>query len=260
MLVMRSLGPAVVVATLLIAGPAFATHPLGTEDPGTADPLTLQMEVTGETHHLSDGAESGLGLSLTTGIVPRLDVSLGAGFVFLAPDEGPSESGIGDLEVALKWNFIEERESLPGLALKLASTLPTGNEDKGLGGGYDLSAAIIAGKTLGQVDLFLNLGYTRIDMTAAGDKSGIFSASLAGEYDLSEALALVGEILYESPGADGEDAPVAVTAGLIWEIADNFSVDIGGRVDLTDTAPDRSVLGGINHAFGGAAPEEKHEN
>jgi hypothetical protein len=77
MLVMRSLGSAVALATLLIAGPAFAGHPLGTEDPGTADPLTLQMEVTGETHHFADGSEIGLGLQLTTGIVPRLDLNLG---------------------------------------------------------------------------------------------------------------------------------------------------------------------------------------
>jgi len=178
------------------------------------------MEVTGETHHFSDGAETGIGLSLTTGVVPHIDIALGAGYVFLVPDEGASESGSG---------------------------------------GYDLSATLIAGKSLGNVNLFLNLGYTRIDKTAAGDKSGIFSASLAGEYGLFEVLALVGEIRYESSGAQGEEPPVAVTAGLIWVIADNFSIDIGARSGLTDTAPDWCALAGINYTFGGAVPEEKHE-
>jgi hypothetical protein len=257
MLVMRSLGSAVALATLLIAGPAFAGHPLGTEDPGTADRLTLQMEVTGENDHFADGSETDLGLTLTTGIVPRLDIALAAGYVFLAPDEGSSENGVGDLELKLKWNFLEEQGNVPGLALKLGSTLPTGDEGKGLGsGGYDLSAALIAGKALGNVEIYLNFGYTRIDKTAEGDKRNIYSASLAGKWEMIEALALVGEVLYESPGAGGEDAPVAMTAGLVWEIADNFSVDIGGRAGLTDTAPDWSVLAGINFTFGGVPPEE----
>jgi len=260
MLVMRNLGSAFALAALLVAGPAFAGHPLGTEDPGTVDPLALQLEVTGETHHFSDGSETDLGLTLTTGIVPRLDLALNAGYVILAPDEGSSENGIGDLELALKWNFLEEKGSVPGLALKFGSTLPTGDEDTGLGsGGYDLFALLIAGKALGNVEIYLNLGYARIDKTAEGDKPDIFAASLAGKWEMIEALALVGEVMYETPGADGEDPPVAMTAGLVWEIADNFSVDIGGRVGLTDTAPDWSVLAGINYSFGGVAPEEKHE-
>jgi hypothetical protein len=260
MSVMRNVGIAALFATSLTVSPAYATHPLGTEDPGTVDPLALQMEVTGETHHFSDNAETDFGLSLTTGIVPRLDIALKAGYVFLAPDESSKENGIGDLELALKWKLLEEKGNLPGLSLKLASTLSTGNEDKGLGsGGYDLSAALIAGKAFGNVEIYLNLGYTRIDKAVDGDKPDIFAASLAGKWEMIEALALVGEVMYESPGADGEDAPVAMTAGLVWEIANNFSVDIGGRVGLTDTAPKWSVLAGINYTFGGVPPEETRE-
>lgn len=257
---MRIFGSSVFLATVLIAGPALATHPLGTEDPGTADPKTLQVEVTGESHHFPDGSETDLGIQFTTGIVPHLDIALGAGYGFLSPDEGSSESGVGDLEIALKWNFLEERAGVPGLALKVGSTLPMGDEEKGLGsGGYDLSAALVAGKSLGNVGLFFNLGYTRIDKTAEGDNSGILAASLAVQWEMIEALALVGEILYESPGADGEDPPVGATAGLVWEIADNFLIDVGARVGLTDTAPDWSVLAGINYTFGGVATEENHE-
>lgn len=257
---MRAFGSSVFLATVLIAGPALATHPLGTEDPGTADPKTLQLEVTGERKSFPDGSETGLGVMFTTGIVSRLDIALGAGYGFLSPDEGSSESGAGDLEVALKWNFLEEKDGVPGLALKVGSTLPTGDEEMGFGrGGYDLSAALVAGKSFGNVGLFLNLGYTRIDQAAEGDKSGIVTASMAAQWEIIDALALVGEFLCESPGADGEDPPVAATAGLVWEIADNFLIDVGARVGLTDTAPDWSVLAGINYTFGGGATEENHE-
>lgn len=255
---MRRIWSCVMLTSVLFAGPAFATHPLGTEDPGTADPKTLQVEVTGERHHSSDGAETDLGVQFTTGIVPHLDIALGAGYVFISPAGDSSESGIGDLKIALKWNFLEQEEGFPGLALKLGSTLPTGDVEKGLGGGYDLSAALIAGKSLGNVGLFLNLGYTRIDKTAEGSKSGIVTASLAAQWEVIEALALVGEVLYESPGADGEDPPVDATAGLVWEIADNFLIDVGARVGLTDTAADWCVLAGINYTFGGDATEEEH--
>ena len=258
---MRILGSSVFLATVLIAGPALATHPLGTEDPGTAGPGTLQVEVTGESSHLPDGSETDLGIQFTTGVVPHLDIALRAGEIVVSPDEGSSNSGLGDLEVALKWNVLEAAEGVPGLALKVGTTLPTGNEDKGLGsGGHELSGALIAARFLGNVGLFLNLGYTRIDRTAEGDNSVIVTASMAADWDMTETLALVGEVLFESPGADGEDPPVAATAGLVWEIADNFLLDLGARVGLTDSAPDWGVLAGINCTFGGVGPgEEKRE-
>jgi hypothetical protein len=235
---------------------------LGTEDPGTVPRLNLQVEVTGEYHHTTgNGNESDLGISLTTGLLSNLDFALGAGYAILAPEEGSTDKGFGDLELAAKWYFVEEKESLPGLALKVGVTLPTGDDEKGLGsGGSDTSANLIAGKAVGPVNLYLNLGCTRIDEAAEGEKKYVSSASLAGAWDIAESWAFVGEVLYESPGADGEDPPVAVTAGLVWEIVDNCSIDVGARAALTDTAPDWCILAGVNFTFAGPSTEEKHEN
>lgn len=257
----RHVAITIFTVALLVSAPCFATHPLGTEDPGTVAPLNLQVEVTGEyLHTTGDGNETDLGIGLTTGLLPNLDLALGAGFAVLDPEEGSSEKGFGDLELAAKWNFLEDKGNLPGLALKVGVILPTGDKEKDLGGGgFDTSGNLIAGKAVGPVNLYLNLGYTRIDKVAEGDKKNIYAASLAGEWDIKESLALVGEVLYESAGADGEDPPVAVTAGLIWEIADNFSIDIGARAGLTNTAPDWSILAGANYTFGGPSTEEKHE-
>lgn len=251
----------VFAGALLASVPCFAAHPLGTEDPGTVPPLNLQVEVTGEYYHTAgEGNEIDPGISLTTGILSNLDLTLGAGYGILDPEEGSVEKGFGDLKLAAKWNFLKEKGNLPGLALKLGMTLPTGDENKGLGnGGYDASGNLIAGKAVGPVNLYINLGYTRVDKVAEGRKKNICAASLAGEWDIAESLALVGEVLYGSTGADGEDPPVAVTAGLIWEIADTLSIDIGARAGLTDTAPDWSILAGVNFTFGGRSTEEKHE-
>jgi hypothetical protein len=258
----RHVAVTIFAGAVLLSAPCFATHPLGTEDPGTVPPLDLQVEVTGEYHHTT-GADNeiDLGIALTTGLLSNLDLALGAGYTILAAEEGSTEKGFGDLELAAKWNFIEEKESLPGLALKVGVTLPTGDDEKGLGsGGYDTSANLIAGKAVGPVNLHLNLGYTRIVKAAEGEKKNVYSASLAGAWDIVESWAFVGEVLYESPGADGEDPPVAVTAGLVWEIADNFSIDVGARAGLTETAPDWCILAGVNYTFGGPSTEEKHEN
>lgn len=245
---------------LFFSAPCFARHPLGTEDPGTVLPLYLEVEIAGEHYHTTgEGNETGLGITLTTGILSDLNIALAAGGVSLDPGDGSSEKGFGDLELASKWNFIDGEGNLPGLALKVAVTLPTGDEQRGLGsGGYDASAALIAGKAVGPVNLYLNLGYTRIDKVAEGDKKHVCAASLAGEWNIVASWAIVGEVLYESLGADGEDPPVSATAGVVWEIADNFSIDIGARAGLTDTAPDWSILAGASYTFGGPFTEEKH--
>lgn len=254
----RHVAVTIFAGAVLFSAPCFATHPLGTEDPGTVPPLNLQVEVTGEYHHTTGaGNETGLGISLTTGLLSNLDLALSAGYSILNPKEGSTEKGLGDLELAAKWNFLKEKGSLPGLALKAGVTLPTGDDEKGLwSGGYDTSASLIAGKAIGPVNLFLNLGYTRIDKAAEVEEKNVYSASLAGAWDIVESWALVGEVLCESPGAAGEDPPVAATAGLIWEIADNFSIDIGARAGLTDTAPDWSILAGVNYTSGGSSMEE----
>jgi len=263
-------------ATLLLAAPAaYASHPLDTEAPETVAPLAVEAEVSYELAH-NPGGEAGnegeVSLWVATGVVKGVDIGVVVPYVMVNPDEGKKESGVGDVELEAKWNLLEERESVPALALKAAVTFPTGDDKKGLGsGGNDVTAAVLATKSFGPLGFDLHLGYTRLGKVAAAEESAdgetekpnknLFAASLAARWSVIEHLALVAAVRYESPEAKGAAAAVSAVVGAKWRITDNVGIDLGGRFGLTDTAPDWTLLASLNFAFGkaeGAAEGEGH--
>jgi hypothetical protein len=253
-------------AVLFAAPAAYATHPLGTEEPETVAPKAIEGEITYELNHFGGnegGSESEGALWLGTGIVTGVDLGVFIPFRQLSPDEGNSESGIGDVEAELKWNFLPESETAPALALKIGVGFPSADERKGLGsGGYDLFATLLAGKGFGPVETYLNLGYTRIDKLEVEPEEGaggeeaetlnrsVYSASLAARWNVVEQLGLVAEVQFTSAEAKGDDAAVSATVGAIWQITPAVGIDVGGRFGLTDAAADWTILAGLNFAFG----------
>jgi hypothetical protein len=69
------------------------------------------------------------------GIWPDMHLNIQGGFAHALPDDGPSEFGVSDLRVALKWRVHKETDDSPEIAIYPAVELPTGNAGKGLGNG-----------------------------------------------------------------------------------------------------------------------------
>lgn len=214
---------------------------MDTDDPGTIAPECVQVEIGLERSACAGGSENSLGIAATTGILPNLDIGVALPWLILDPDGGSGASGLADLEAGLKWRFLDADGLRPALALTAGVTVPTGDEEKGLGGGaYDVSAALIAGFAIEPFGLYLNLGYTQIGGAdrGAGEREGVVSASAALDWAIAEPLALNAELLYESAGADGESAALAATAGAAYAISDAVCLDGGARLGLSETAPD----------------------
>ncbi len=242
---------AILLATLLIAVPAFA---MDTDDPGTVAPKSVDIEISGEYAKSAEGKETGLSIAATTGILSNLDFGLTLPYTISDPDEGGGESGIGDLEAGLKLRFLEGEGARPALALTAGATIPTGDEEKGFGSGkVDLSAALVAGFGFKPVNIYLNFGYGRLNSADAdaNERADIFSASAAVEWAVTEPLALNAEFLYESAGADGDDAPLAVTAGAAYTFSDMIALDGGVRIGLSDASPDWGLFATLTVSLGG---------
>ena len=247
----KKIASAVFLALSLAAFPAFA---MDTDDPGTVAPKNVEVEISGEYAKSAEGGETGLSIAATTGILQNLDFGLTLPYTITDPDAGGGESGIGDLEAGLKFRFLEGEGARPALALTAGASIPTGDEDKGLGSGeVDLSAALVAGFEFKPVNLYVNLGYGRLTSadTDAGEKADIFSASAAVEWAVTEPFAVNAEFLYESAGADGDDAPLAVTAGAAYTFSDMIALDGGVRIGLSDAAPDWGLFATLTVSLGG---------
>jgi len=74
---------------------------------------------------------------------------------------GGTETGIGDVLVRGKWNFLDNSESFADMAVLLDVTLPTGDEEKLLGTGEtQFRGVFILSKNLGRMTPHLNVGYS----------------------------------------------------------------------------------------------------
>ena len=240
---------------LLSETSTFASHPLITDDAGTQGQGNAQLEINGEYAHneetgiTEEGAE--LAPTLTYGLTDSVDLVLTVPFQSLKVKEAGvsvSESGLADSAVELKWNFYNN-DNL-GLALKPGLTLPTGNEDKGLGVGKSGYGAFLIG-SLDQSPFMVhtNIGYFRNE-NKLGERENIWHGSLASEFAVSDALTAVANIgLETNPDPQTDTPPAFLLGGLIYSINDELAIDGGVKFGLNNPEIDYSFLAGMSLAF-----------
>ena len=70
------------------------------------------------------------------GVLADTQVHLVIPYAYDRSANPPSQGGLGDLEVGLKFRFVKETDTLPQVGLFPLVEIPTGDADKGLGAGY----------------------------------------------------------------------------------------------------------------------------
>jgi hypothetical protein len=242
---------------ILLSGTStYGAHPLITDDAGTLGKGNAQLEINGQYDHDKEAGvtEKGYELAptLTYGLTDSVDLVLTVPYQSLKLKEAGvsvlSESGLADSAVELKWNFYN-RDNI-GLALKPGLTLPTGDEDKGLGAGKAGYGAFLIG-SLDQSPFMVhaNIGYFRNE-NEGGERENIWHGSLATEYAVSDALTAVANIgLETNPDPDSDTPPAFLLGGFIYSVTDTISVDGGVKFGLNNPETDYSIMAGMTLTF-----------
>lgn len=210
--------------TFLLTPPfAWAIHIQGVEDAGTVPTKEIEIELGG--HHerrQKDEGQTITQLVFTWGLQKRVNGILEVPYLRLRQGESKN-AGFGDLNIGIKYRFLEERNVAPAIALKALGTLPVGDESSGLGtgeAGYGLTA--VASKTWGKPETHLNLGFGK-DFSSYGfslwypQDRFTFIAELTGEYsswfeDLPGSSGLLFGTVYEFTG------DVLLDFGINWRL------------------------------------------
>ena len=265
----------VVLAVLTSYSTAFGAHPLITDDTGTQGKGKFQMEVNSEftkekeQQYNTDEAkwetkkETGgeLATILSYGIIDNLDVVLGFPYQWkktridgvVTTDATEQGDGISDMSLEVKWRFFE-KDGL-SLALKPGITLPTGDENKGLGNGRtSYGLMFITTKEIKPWAFHLNLGGTHNEYKLQADKEAnrtdIWHASLASEVEVIKDLKAVANIGIErNPDKTSNTHPAFILGGLIYAISENVSTDAGIKAGLNKPETDLTFLAGIAVKF-----------
>ena len=253
------------VITVFMTGTSFAAHPLITDDTGTQGKGKFQLEVNSEFTYdkeTEDGVttkETGgeVATILSYGLIDNVDIVLGVPYQWKKDKEDSEvtskEDGISDMSLELKWRFYEKDRLT--FALKPGITLPTGDENKGLGNGRaSYGLVFITTKDIEPWAFHFNIGYTHNEYKLQADKDanrkGIWHVSLASEVEVVKDLKVVANIGMErNPNKTSNTHPAFILGGIIYSITENFDVDLGVKGGLNKPETDYAILAGIAWRF-----------
>ena len=243
------------VSILLFVSNSFAAHPLITDDTGTQGKGKFQLEVNGEYGHDRDEGvttrATQIATALTYGLSDPVDIVLGIPYqhIKIEDPEGVTKGdGISDTSLELKWRFYE-KDGL-SFALKPGITLPTGDNEKGLGAGRTTYYLFFIGtKEMKPWEFHLNLGYIRNE-NKNDEKKNLWHASLAATVEVVKDLKIVGNIGIEEDVERNLNTPDSfILGGVIYSLSENFDIDFGIKGGLSKPETDYSVLAGITWRF-----------
>lgn len=239
---------------LIVPTLSFAAHPLITDDTGTQGSGKFQLELNGEygVEKESGTTEKAFEVAptLSYGVTDKIDLVLSIPYQYIKIEDGGSfkESGVSDASLEVKYRFFDE-DGL-SFAIKPGISLPTGDENKGLGTGkVGYSAYFITTKEIKPLYLHLNIGYIRNE-NKFDERKNIWHASIAGEFEATEKFKLVANIGTETnPDKTSNNKPAFALAGIIYAVTENISFDVGYKYGLNTPETDNTYLLGLAIKF-----------
>jgi hypothetical protein len=209
------------LAILLSSPAAWAGPPFQTDDPepidfrhfefytfATADGTSLEMDTQGPAVEFNWGALANMHLHI---IVPMAAILPSNSPRFAPLGQGPSGFGIGDIELGVKYRFIQESRHRPMVGTFVMFELPVGDSRRGLGVGTTwYKMPIWAQKTWGPWTTYGGVGETIVPQT--GYHNFTYGGWLV-QRDIGKKLTL-GTELY-SHGAEGPATPQIKAAALL---------------------------------------------
>ena len=242
----RRMLPLAAASALLAPLDAYAAHPLTSDDTGTQGNANWQVEFNGEETSKQDetGRHRLWNATLTRGFGEHVDVYVNAPYTHLQTRTDDNGTGIGDVEIGMKWRFVE-RGPL-SLALKPNVTMPTGNDSRGLGTGrVGTGATLLAQADVACVSLLANAGLT-YQPNRQGDLRSVWAVSAAALYKATDKLQFVADVgMSRNAESTAAANPAFVIAGAIYSPTRWLDLDVGYRHGLNDQTYRHSVMGGV---------------
>jgi hypothetical protein len=145
---------------------------------------------------------------------------------------GGDETGIGDIILRTKYNFLRDRPRWPDLAIVGDMKLPTGDEDDLLGtGDTNLRALLVASRSFGFLTPHVNLGF---EWTTGGSEQNNVRYVAGVDARVHPRLTVAADVLGRwEPSGDGiGDSTVDLGLGAKWNIFQTFLLNAGVQLPL----------------------------
>jgi hypothetical protein len=219
--------PLITLGAILVSHIALAGPPFLTDDPEPVEFHHWEAYVFSTYDRALHGtAIQGPALELNLGAAPDLQVHLVVPWARNEPHPGTSHSGWGDVELGLKFRFLQETENRPQIGIFPVVELPAGNGPRGLGNGRAwVKVPLWIQKSWGPWTTYGGGGW--VFNHAPGHRDHAFGGWLL-QRDLGEKLTLGGEVFAQGTDAvDGRGSTLANVGGVV-HFTPGFSILFSG--------------------------------
>ena len=199
---------------------AFAGPPFVTDDPVPVDCHQWEFYVASQQTE-TDGGWSGTAphLELNYGVVTNVMLHLIAPLAYDAPSAGISRYGYGDMELGVKFRFIQETERRPQIGIFPLLQIPTGSESPGLGSGrVQAFLPVWLQKSFGDWTIYGGGGYG-INPGAGNQNWGY--GGMVVQRPITKNILLGGEIYHRTATETGGRGDTAFNLGAVVDFTEH---------------------------------------
>ena len=240
---LRNLLPILIASS--VALPAFAAHPLISEDTGTQGPGKFELELGMSDTPSHNGGTFEFDPQLSYGVTRVVDVILRPSLFALRGEdirESGARRGFGMTAVDLKWRFAQHATWTFGTRAGIDAPTAAAGLGSSRPGGH---ALVMATGDFSPVIVTTNLAWTRLPSDAAS-KLDLYRVSAGGLWSLRDKLRIVADVAYYSTAVEeGVAWPAVALLGAIFTVSKDVDVDVGWQARIKRPAPDHVLLVGF---------------
>lgn len=196
-----------------------------TDDPETPDKGHFEIHLAAQ-YTRAQGASTGNvpSLEVNYGVLSNLQATVLVPMGMAQVNGVGTNVGFGDIEVELKYRFVEEDAWgwRPAIAIAPQINLPSGSETRGLA----------AGRFTGFIPVWLQKDFNQWTVFGGGgpnintgpDQKNWWFPGVGVLRELSPAWTVGGEVYYNSPEVTGQKNTMGFNLGVIYTINDNYQI------------------------------------
>lgn len=224
-----------VACTAAVAGPPFLT-----DDPQPVDLHHAEINVIAQQARTDGGRGGSASGEVNVGCAAGTQCHVAVPIAFDHPGGGSPRAGLGDIELGVKYRFLDRPDDGWSAAVYPTLDLPTGNPRRGLGNGRaQLLLPLWVQRVFGAWSW--DAGVARL-VDRAPDARDSWFAGLLAQRSFGEALSVGAEVFRRTSTAAGEPSAAGFNVGAIVNIAPNQNLLVSAGRGLTHVETNRSSM------------------
>ncbi|MCK9685322.1 transporter [Scleromatobacter humisilvae] len=221
-------------------GAAVAGPPFLTDDPDPVDLHHAEINVIAQQTRADGGRAGSASAEANLGCAAETQCHVAVPVAFDRPAGAPSQAGLGDVELGVKYRFLDRPDDGWSAAAYPTLDLPTGNADRGLGNGRaQLLLPLWVQRAFGPWRW--DAGIARL-VNRAPDARDSWFAGLLAQRSFGDALTLGAEVFHRTSTARGEPSAAGFNVGAIVKIAANQNLLVSAGRGLTHVESNRCSM------------------